>query len=175
VRAAAVLLCAALGACGSQPMSDWERANREVLASPEREAMPTPPAFPRRENLIEFYLAPTATLRYFVDSVSLTALWKQGEVRYVLVARSPSGVDNVTFEAIRCAGQHRVLATGNANGTWSARPSEWRDIPRQAVLPASLLKQKFFCPHNDPIQSTAEGVDALRRGAHPLTYVEQFR
>jgi hypothetical protein len=89
----------------------------------------------------------------------------------LLVSRSPSGVENVTYEALRCNGQQRVLATGNADGTWSARPGEWRDIPRQAVVPASKLKQLYFCPHNDPIQSAAEGVDALRRGGHPMVYV----
>jgi hypothetical protein len=177
LRALAALFAAALlGACSSatEPMSDWERQHRDLLAPSETAAAPPPPPYPRPENLIEFYLSATADQRYFIDAASLSALWKQGEVRYVLVARSPSGVENVSFEAIRCSGLYRVLATGNADRTWNARPSGWREIPRRADLSVpSLLKRQFFCPHNDPIQSSAEGVDALRRGAHPLVYVEQ--
>ena len=156
-------------------MSDWERNNRERLAPNQPAAAISPPAYPRDQNLIEFYQSPVATMRYFVDAASVTALYKEGEVRYTLVVRSPSGAKNVSFEGIRCTGhQYRVIATGHSDGTWSMRPGEWRDIVRRADLEAqSTLKRQFFCPHNDPIQSSAEGVDALRRGAHPLVYVEQ--
>jgi len=169
---AVVALLAACGSSGPQQQSDWERQHPELLATPETAKAPTPPPPPRAENLIEFYLAPTATFRYFIDSASLTALYQQKEVRYVLVARSPNGVDNVSYEAIRCTGQHRVIATANADRSWNARGTEWRDIPRQSDLsPPSLLKRWYFCPHNDPIQSSAEGVDALRRGGHPMVYL----
>jgi hypothetical protein len=178
LRTPAALACAALlAACGSasEPMSDWERNNRDLLAPGQTPAAITPPAYPRDQNLIEYYQSATASMRYYVDAASISALWKQGEVRYTLVVRSPSGARNVSFEAMRCSGnQYRVIATGNPAGTWNTRPGEWRDIVRRADLEAqSTLKRQFFCPHNDPIQSSAEGVDALRRGAHPLVYVEQ--
>ena len=176
MRALAALACAALlGACGSTgEMSDWERNNREVLAPAQAVAAIKPPAYPRDQDLIEFYKSAVATMRYYVDAASVQALHKQGEVRYVLVVRSPSGASNVSYESIRCAGTYRVIATGNSNGTWNTRAGEWREIVRRADLEAqSTLKRQFFCPHNDPIQSSAEGVDALRRGAHPLVYVEQ--
>lgn len=170
-------LCLAtlLAACsGTQPMSDWERNNRDLLAAPETAAPPAPPAYPRGENLIEFYVGPRASFKYFIDSASLTPLWKQGEVRYVLVARSPSGVDNVSFESLRCAGQYRILATGNTDRTWSARAGEWRDLPRTSDITAQArLKTQFFCPHNDPIQSTREGVEALRKGGHPMVWLPE--
>ena len=135
-------------------MSDWERANRDLLAPPEAATTPAPPPYPRRDDLIEFYVGPTTSFRYFIDSASLNALWKQGEIRYVLVARSPSGVDNVSFEGLRCAGQSRIFATGNTDGTWSVRPTEWRDLPRQSdVNAAARLRRQYFCPHNDPIKS----------------------
>jgi hypothetical protein len=177
LRTAAALACAALlGACGSSgQQSDWERNNRELLAPSQPAAAIQPPAYPRDPDLIEFYQSAVATMRYYVDAASLQALYKQNEVRYVLVVRSPSGAKNVSFEAIRCSGnQYRVIATGNADGSWNMRAGEWRDIVRRADLEAqSTLRRQFFCPHNDAIQSSAEGVDALRRGAHPLVYVEQ--
>ena len=37
----------------------------------------------------------------FIDRTTL-AVTPQGEVRYVIVARSSEGVDNVRFEALRC-------------------------------------------------------------------------
>jgi hypothetical protein len=181
LRTPAALACAALlAACSSasEPMSDWERNNRERLAPAQTAAAIAPPAYPRDQNLIEYYQSATATMRYYIDAASIDALWKQGEVRYTLVARSPSGARNVSFEALRCAspGTYRVIATGNSDGSWNTRSGEWREIVRRADLEAqSTLKRQFFCPHNDPIQSSAEGVDALRRGAHPLVYVEQQR
>jgi len=177
MRAAAALLCAALAAaCSSagEPMSDWERRHPELLGTPASTALPVPPAMPRKENLIEFYVSPTATFRYFVDGSSLAVFYKQREVRYVLLARSPSGVENVSYEAIRCADQHRVYAVADAGGKWSMRPSGWQPIPRNTETGwPSVLARQFFCPHRDPIQSVAEGVNALRLGAHPLVYVEQ--
>ena len=176
MRTLAALACAALlAACGSTgEMSDWERKNREVLAPTQPVATIQPPAYPRDQDLIEFYQSAVATMRYYVDAASVTALYKEGEVRYVMVARSPSGAKNVSFEAIRCSGnQYRVLATGNAGG-WSTRAGEWRDIVRRADLEAqSTLRRQFFCPHNDPIQSSAEGVDALRKGGHPMVWLPE--
>jgi hypothetical protein len=177
-RAAAlaqIALSALLGGCGAtQPMSDWERNNRELLAAPQTAATPAPPPFPRREDLIEFYVGPRVSFKYFVDAASLTPLWKQGEIRSVLVARSPSGVDNVSFETLRCAGQYRVIAIGNPDRTWSLRPGEWREVERKSDVNAqSRLKAQFFCPHNDPIQSTAEGIEALRKGGHPMVWLPE--
>ena len=175
-RAAALLAAAALGACGeTAQVSDWERNHPELLATPASIAAPPPqpPAYPRRENLVEFYVSPTETFKYFIDASTLGVEYKQREVRFTQVARSPSGVENVTFEAIKCPDLHRIYAVGS-DGRWSQRGSDWREMPRTTgVTPQRVLSRQFFCPHRDTIQSAAEGADALRRGAHPLVYVEQ--
>jgi CNP1-like family protein len=173
LRAAAAVLCTALAACGSgQQVSDWERRNPELVGGREAAPAPTPPPMPRKENLIEFYVGPQATFRYYIDAASLSALYKQKEVRYLLVARSPSGVENLSYEAIRCPDMHRIYAVGDAD-KWSVRPSEWQDIQRRTGLGVpGVLAREYFCPHRDPLQSAAEGVDALRRGGHPLVYTE---
>jgi len=71
-------------------------------------------------------------------------------------------------------------------------PSDAQDAYPLAMLQAGLIYQSeitrgtalgwpyalaryYFCPHRDPIQSAAEGVDALRRGVHPAVRVETFR
>jgi len=116
----------------------------------------------------------TTDFKYFVDTSTLTVSPKAREIRYVLVARSPSGVDNVSYEAIRCPEEYRVLATGEGQGKWSSRPGAWRPIARGTALSWQYaLARNYFCPHRDPIQSVAEGKDALRRGSHPAVYVEQ--
>jgi len=178
LRTLAALACAALlAACSSAnaPMSDWERNNRELLSPSKPAAALVPPAYPRDQDLIEFYQSAVATMRYYIDAASVTPLYKEGEVRYVMVARSPSGAKNVSFEGIRCSGnQYRVIATGRSDGSWNARAGEWRDIVRRADLEAqSTLRRQFFCPHNDPIQSSAEGVDALRKGGHPMVWLPE--
>jgi hypothetical protein len=175
LRAAALATVALLAGCSSpqEPVSQWERDNRELLTAPQSGPL-TPPPYPKNGNLIEFYVGPTASFRYFIDGSTLNVLTKQHEVRYVLVARSPSGVENVSFEAIRCPDMHRVNAVGGAGGTWSARPGEWQEIQKRTGLGwPSVLSRQFFCPHRDTIQSVAEGVEALRLGAHPTVYVEE--
>ena len=176
MRAAAALLCAAaLAACSSsQPQSDWERSNPAQLGTAKTERLPTPPAAPRKENLIEFYVGPTATFRYFIDAASLSVFYAQKEVRYVLVARSPSGVENVSFEAIRCPDAYRIFAVGDGSGKWTERAGAWQPIQSRTGLGwPGVLARDYFCPHRDTLQSAAEGIDALRQGGHPLVRTEQ--
>jgi hypothetical protein len=158
---------------GAREMSDWEKKHPELLAAPEAAGAPTPPPFPRSENLIEFYLSATATFRYFIDGSTLQTFYDKREVRYVIVARSPSGVENVRFEAIRCPDMFRTYAIGTSGGKWIVRPTDWEPTVRRSDLGwPSALARGFFCPHNDPIQSPAEGVVALRNGVHPQVWVD---
>ena len=161
-------------ACGTTPgvQSDWERKNQERLAL-EAPDQPAVPRYPRREDLVQIYVSATTDFKYFVDAVTLDVSPRQREVRYVLVARSPSGVENVSYEAIRCPDQYRVLAVGQADGKWGGRQTDWREIARGSALSwPYALARNYFCPHRDPIRTVAEGVDALRRGSHPSVYVE---
>ncbi|MBI3372252.1 MAG: CNP1-like family protein [Betaproteobacteria bacterium] len=127
------------------------------------------PAFPQADRLLEFYVSATTTFRFFIDPLTLAA-GDDGVIRYVLVARSSSGVENVWFEGIRCkSGEFKQYATGRSDGSWVAR----RGAPWIAIDPKTMnrqhqaLRREFFCPNNDPITSAAEGIDALRRGGHP--------
>jgi hypothetical protein len=177
VRRAAALFLAALAACGGpQQVSDWERRNPDLLDSARTTTanVVKPPAFPRSENLTEVYVSATTTFKYFVDRSSLYVDYKQKEIRYALLSRSPNGVENVTYEAIQCPDKHRIYAIGSTSGAWSMRGTDWQQIPRTtAVTVPKVLAREFFCPHRDPIQSVAEGVNALRAGAHPGVYVEK--
>jgi hypothetical protein len=168
-----VLVLVLVAGCSSGPQieSDWERAHSTELAGEEQVALPP---YPRNENLVPVYVSAATDFKYFVDASTLGVFPKAREVRYVFVARSPNGVDNVSYEAIRCPEEFRILATGEGPGRWSSRPGAWRPIVKGAALSwPYALSRNYFCPHRDSIKTAAEGADALRRGSHPAVYVEQ--
>lgn len=110
-----------------------------------------------------------ATFRFYVDARSIS-VGRDGVVRYTLVARSPSGVDNTSFEGIRCkAGAVKVYAGLRRDGTWAPRATAaWQEIqPKTIQRWHQVLQREFFCPQSSIIVDSAEGVDALRRGGHP--------
>lgn len=164
---ASVAFCLALVACaGDAPeQSDWERAHEALNWQESRVALP---AQPRSANLVEFEVDGGADFHFLVDASTLT-VGSDGVVRYVLVARSPEGAENVSFEGLRCRdGEYKIYATGSGNGTWlSTREARWRPVEQGAGSWHKTLANDYFCPAKDPIRTIAEGVDALRRGGNP--------
>jgi hypothetical protein len=162
-------IAALLAACSSSTAnfkSDWERQNEGRLARDEGGApAENPPPFPRSENLSEFTVSTASDFRFFVDRTSLSVS-KDRIVRYVLVARSPSGVDNVTYEGINCReAEYRIYAVGRSDGSWASRSGEWRPITRENVQRwRNALRDEFLCPNGIAIEDAAEGARALQRG-----------
>lgn len=142
----------------------------QIMKERDWQEMATPlPPFPQADRLLEFYVSATTSFRFFIDPQTLAA-GDDGVIRYVLVARSSSGVENVWFEGIRCkSGELKQYATGRSDGTWAERRgAQWNPIePRSMNRQHQALRREYFCPNNEPIKSAAEGVDALRRGGHP--------
>jgi hypothetical protein len=170
---ACVLAGAALAAAAQNtnqlPVSDGpSRYDAEQEKFNWKEAEVQPPQYPKDADLIEFQVSSGATFRFFIDAASLSVAG-DGVVRYTLVARSPAGVSNISFEGIRCSTKsYKVYAQG-AGGRWSPRQgSDWRDIEAKTIQRwHNVLYSEYLCPRNRPIQTAAEGVDALRRGVHP--------
>jgi len=156
-----------LAGCSTRPaeQSEWERDNRTPAAAALEEQVPLPP-YPVGARLIQFDQDRGGDFRFFIDPATLS-VEEKGVVRYVLVARSASGVENVSYEALRCEpAQHRVYALGQADRTWSRSRADWRLIDpgtRQIELYAD-----YFCPQKVPIRNAAEGVSALQDGGHPF-------
>ena len=163
-RLFATLLPAALAACGSAPAekSDWER-RQETRGAPAAELPVALPPYPRAANLIEFSVAAVQQFRFFVDTESISV---EGDiVRYALVARSEAGVDNVSYEGMRCgAAQVRQYALGR-DGAWARSAAPWRPI--QQINWHYVLYREYFCPQAAPIANQRDGVTALRSGGHP--------
>jgi CNP1-like family protein len=127
------------------------------------------PAYPADENLIRFEVGPTSAFDFFVDAKSVS-VEKDGVIRYTLVARSPSGALNVSYEGIRCESRERKLyAFGRSDKTWApARSADWVGIPSGRTYPNSqqaVLADEFFCPAQGKVRSTEEAVTALKRGS----------
>jgi hypothetical protein len=158
----ALLLLVALAGCSDAPLqSDWERAH---VASVAQEQDVAPPAYPRAGALVAFEVAAVPGFRFFVDQASVS-VDKDRIVRYVLVARSPQGIDNVTFEGMRCATrEYRVYALGHADGTWSTRPTPWETLRGAAVAPARrTLARDYFCSDVFLVRDRADALAALRQ------------
>jgi hypothetical protein len=129
--------------------------------------VPAAPAFPARATLLEFEVRAPRDFRYYIDGATLSVDAKE-VVRYALVARSPSGVENVTYEALRCkTDEYRVYALGRADGTWGGRPGNWRPIAESRQPQHRILQREYFCPQNNPIRNADEGRRALQDGGHP--------
>ena len=144
--------------------SDWEEEQERLNWT---EADVRLPPYPKGEGLIEFSVSMGASFRFFIDPASLSS-GPDGVVRYTLVARSPSGFANVSYEGIRCAAKtYRVYARGS-DGLWATRHSEWREIePKSIQRWHNELYSQYLCPRRRPIENAAEGVNALREGGHP--------
>lgn len=127
-----------------------------------------PPPFPRRENRLAFSVISSGDFGFFVDGPSIS-VGADGVVRYTLVAVSPLGAENVSFEGVRCKSrEHKTYATGRADGSWSRREGSWHRIGTANVQRwRQTLRVEYFCPQGVPIATAAEGIDALKRGGHP--------
>jgi hypothetical protein len=149
---------AALAGCGGAPVekSDWELKHESQLQSPSEPPVSLP-RYPPRGELLEFSAGPSREFRFFIEDASLSVAG--GIVRYTLVARSAEGVQNVSYEGMRCeTGEVRIYAVGR-DGGWSGTPGAWRS-PLAWHRP---LYRDYFCPFRQAIHSPAEGIAALRR------------
>ena len=156
----------ALGGCDHGVKSDWERKNEGQLDREAGDPAPPLPAFPTRATLLEFEPRVPGDFRYYIDGATLNVDPKKGVISYVLVARSLSGVDNVTFEAINCSDEYRVYALGRADRT-GGRAGAWRPIAESRQPQHRSLQRDYFCPQSNPIRDADEGRRALQEGGHP--------
>ncbi|MCM2306344.1 MAG: CNP1-like family protein [Sulfuritalea sp.] len=129
------------------------------------------PAFPKDENLREFYVSAVATNKYLIDASTL-AVGADGVVRYVLVVKASGGATNVSFEGINCKDRSwKLYATGRSDNSWNrsqASRVQWRPIENKPVnRHHAALSRDYFCPGGIGIYTADEGRNALRLGKHP--------
>ncbi len=127
-----------------------------------------PPAYPQEKDFVGFFVSAANAFEFFIDGASITI--DGSIVRYTVIARSPDGVDNVSYEAIRCgSNEYRIYAIGHSDRSWARRTTAWRPItPKTVQRWRHALLRDYFCPGGAPILTVEEGIDALRRGRHPM-------
>jgi CNP1-like family protein len=162
----ALALVVLASAAQAQVRSDWELKNEDRLKQSQEQGV-APPALDRARLVeVKLHVSADSEFRYYVDPASVS-VGADRIVRYVLIGRSASGAENVSFEGIRCPGEYRVYAVGRPDGSWAGRPSEWRPIPRHPNASQAALARQYFCPGRHPILTSDEGQQALRAGGHP--------
>ncbi|MDR0379902.1 MAG: CNP1-like family protein [Candidatus Accumulibacter sp.] len=125
------------------------------------------PAFPQPENLIPVDIdAVTTSMRFLIDEKSIS-VDSDEVIRYSLVALSPSGARNVSYEGMRCAAaERRVYAFGQADGTWSkARSNQWVRIQGSRSSYQVVLFLDYFCAIGQrAIMTPEDAIRVLRQG-----------
>lgn len=127
------------------------------------------PEYPKPENFLPVRVTATTQFDFFVDAKSVR-VGNDGVVRYSLIAKSPDGALNVSFEGIRCSdAKFRIYAFGRPDRTWSeARNPLWQAMPADSRnAQRAVLHSEYFCPGGSIIYTPEEGVQALRAGGHP--------
>jgi len=106
---------------------DDEPAYRESPKKEWQELEVALPPWPEQENLIPLKLdLGSFPYSLFIDGNSLS-VGEDRVVRYTVVLRSPNGVENVTYEGIRCKHkQVRRYAYGSRGQFRPVRRPEWR-------------------------------------------------
>jgi hypothetical protein len=135
-------------------------------AKPWEEIQAELPPAPKDENLLPFYVGPTATQKFAVDSKSLS-IGKDGVVRYTLVAVSPGGAKNISYEGIRCASyEKKIYALGRDDGTWApSRRNQWDPIVRgNANRQHAALSADYFCSNLTVVGNEKDMLYRLKSG-----------
>ena len=132
------------------------------MANTPEEQDVAPPRAPGGAGLVPLEVTDVPGFRFFVDPASVS-VGADRVVRYTLVARSPQGVDNVTFEGMRCeTREYRIYAVGHGDRSWSTRETPWQTLRGSAVAPARrALERDYFCRGPRP-RNRDEALAALR-------------
>lgn len=146
-----------------------ETDESEPAVAKEKEIAVEFPPYPNAGSLLAFDAGAASGNRFMIDQTSIS-IGPDGVIRYVLVIRSQSGVDNVRFEGMRCETlERRLYATGRDDRTWSrSRNDKWMKISRSTLsLPHMALASLYLCDNRIPIRSAREAIEAIRRGGPP--------
>ena len=94
-----------------------------------QESAPQLPSLPAERNFVSFYVSAASENQFFIDRSSLQ-LTPEGVVRYVVIVRAPSGVENISYEGIRCdTKEFRFYASLRADKSWGwSRQADWKKI-----------------------------------------------
>ena len=151
-----VLLLGMLGPLAALAQTTWQENETQ------------PPAALNRSQLIPFDMSIRTELQFSVDASSVS-VGSDRVVRYVLLARSSGGTENILYEGLRCeTAEARNYARWNqAEQRWvpSGASKPWRALSGVAAsLPAARLAYLAFCDGPTPTEPKERMLSDLRRG-----------
>lgn len=122
---------------------------------------PAPPTFDVK-RLVPFDVSVQSALKWGFDPVTMK-ITGDGIVRYVVVARSPSGVTNAMYEAVRCAtSEWKTYARFNNDSGWrNADDPQWLPLRNQPSQHALKLAQQGMCNGGAPAQTVRDVVRSV--------------
>lgn len=143
-----LLFCLRATAQLTDPDPDWKETE-----------VPPPPAF-QADRVIALEMPRHVSVQVGVDPDTLRVT-SDGIVRYVAVAKSPSGNVNASYEGIRCmTGEVKVYARFGANGKWNpAATTDWKPLNgNQPSLHALALARQGACEGRAASSSSANSI-----------------
>jgi len=122
------------------------------------------PPFPKPQDLLIVDTGPTAKQNFAIDTKSLTVS-PDHIIRYTVVATSPSGAQNISYEGIDCTTRTlKHYAFGTNDGKWvRARNDKWERVSSlsQNQLPFTLHTQ-YFCQAGLSVGTSKHIVERIR-------------
>jgi hypothetical protein len=165
VRAALLRLACVL-ACGLAVTSASAQL-AEVDPDWKEGAIAEPPQPLDLSQLEPYEVSKGSELRWFFDPKTMR-IDLDGVVRTVIVAKSPSGVNTVMYEGIRCATSEFKLYARYQDGQWVKQTNpEWKDLRTAAGQHALRLARDGACLAAVTALSVKDVVQKIR---YPATY-----
>ncbi len=140
------------------------RPYKETPGSEWREEDLVLPPYPHDDALIAVDVGHyDFPYRVYVDRTSLS-VGEDRVVRYTVVLRSRTGVDNVSFEGIRCSGPQFKRYAYGVKGQFHPVPvNDWAYISRKRQnIYRRVLAEDYFCPL--PSGDALAGIRARLKG-----------
>lgn len=165
----ATLLLVASAAHAQYGPDDETETLEAMKPKAEEEAKLPPP--PKPQDLLIVDTGPTARQTFAIDAKSLTVS-SDHIIRYTVVATSPSGAQNISYEGIDCKTRDlKRYAYGSKDGKWTrSRRDKWEKVSSMAQnqLPFTLHSQ-YFCQAGLSVGNAQDIVDRIRYN-RALTY-----
>lgn len=165
-----VCACACLALAST---SVWAAAAVDDETPWQEDAAPAAPAF-STGSLVPIDMGANAALRYGIDPATVS-IGKDQVVRFVTVATSSTGTQNVWYQGINCdKGEFKIyarwsLASSAGPAHWyNVDSPEWRSLFEGNAMarPALSLAQGGMCDGRSPNQPIRKMLNDLYRGPH---------
>lgn len=173
-RRSIVWACAALALSST---AAWAASN-DYEETPWQEDAPTAAPSFSTGSLVKLDMGVNNALRYGIDPATLT-IGKDSVVRYVMVATSGNGTQNVWYQGINCSkGEVKTyarwaLASSDGPAHWyNVENPEWRSLldGSAVVRPALVLARDGVCDNASPNGPVDKMLRALYQGIRTDSY-----